>query len=114
MPRVTLKYRNISHGSMKSIYLEFNPSIRDVKGKPVRYECLNLEIYTHPETVQQAEQNKTIEEIAETIRCKRYLQLVHRDYSFLAKPNWMRISWSISGRTVTAMVRNTKAAGCIS
>lgn len=85
MPRVTLKYRNISHGSMKSIYLEFNPSIRDVKGKPVRYECLNLEIYTHPETVQQAEQNKTIEEIAETIRCKRYLQLVHRDYSFLAK-----------------------------
>ena len=85
MSRVILKYRNIAHGSMKSIYLEFNPAIRDVKRKPLRYEYLNLEIYTNPETVQQAEQNKTIEEIAETIRCKRYLQLVRRDYSFLAK-----------------------------
>lgn len=85
MSRVILKYRNIAHGSMKSIYLEFNPAIHDVKGKVVRYECLNLEIYTNPETLQQEEQNKAIKEVAETIRCKRYLQLVRHDYSFLAK-----------------------------
>lgn len=85
MPRVILKYRSIAHGVMKSIYLEFNPPIHDVKGKSVRYECLNLEIFSHPETSQQQEQNKAIEEVAETIRCKRYLQLVKRDYSFLAK-----------------------------
>ena len=70
---------------MKSIYLEFNPAIHDVKGKAVRYECLNLEIYTNPETLQQEEQNKAIKEVAETIRCERYLQLVRHDYSFLAK-----------------------------
>lgn len=85
MSRVILKYRNIAHGSMKSIYLEYNPAIHDIKGKAVRYECLNLEIYTNPETLQQEEQNKTIKEVAETIRCERYLQLVRHDYSFLAK-----------------------------
>lgn len=85
MSRVILKYRKIAHGSMKSIYLEFNPAIHDVKGKAVRYECLNLEIYTNPETLQQEEQNKAIKEVAETIRCERYLQLVRHDYSFLAK-----------------------------
>ena len=31
------------------------------------------------------EQNKTIKEVAETIRCEKYLQLVRHDYSFLAK-----------------------------
>lgn len=85
MPRVILKYRSIVHGNMKSIYLEFNPPIRDVKGKSVRYECLNLEIYASPETCQQLKQNKEVEEVAETIRCERYLQLVRSDYSFLAK-----------------------------
>ena len=85
MPRVILKYRSIAHGNMKSIYLEFNPPIHDVKGKSVRYECLNLEIYTNPETCQQFKQNKAVEEVAETIRCERYLQLVRSDYSFLAK-----------------------------
>lgn len=71
--------------NVKSIYLEFNPPIHDVKGKSVRYECLNLEIYTNPETCQQLKQNKAVEEVAETIRCERYLQLVRSDYSFLAK-----------------------------
>ena len=85
MPKVILKYRSIAHGTMKSIYLEFNPPIHDVKGKSVRYECLNLEVYTNPETCQQHEQNKSVEEIAEMIRCERYLQLVRNDYSFLAK-----------------------------
>ena len=85
MPRVILKYRSVAHGTMKSIYLEFNPPIHDVKGKSVRYECLNLEIYASPETSQQFKQNMAVEEVAETIRCERYLQLVRNDYSFLAK-----------------------------
>ena len=70
---------------MKSIYLEFNPAIHDIKGNSVRYECLNLEIYTNPENSQQLKHNRAVEEIAETIRCERYLQLVRHDYSFLAK-----------------------------
>ena len=85
MSRVILKYRNISQGKMKSIYLEFNPAIHDIKGNSVRYECLNLEIYTNPENSQQLKHNRAVEEIAETIRCERYLQLVRHDYSFLAK-----------------------------
>ena len=97
MSRVILKYRNIAHGSMKSIYLEYNPAIHDIKGKAVRYECLNLEIYTNPETLQQEEQNKTIKEVAETIRCERYLQLVRHDYSFWQRPDLTRTFWSISG-----------------
>lgn len=67
MSRVILKYRNIAQGKMKSIYLEFNPAIHDFKGNSVRYECLNLEIYTNPEKCHQFKHNKTVEEIAETI-----------------------------------------------
>lgn len=85
MSRVILKYRNIAQGKMKSIYLEFNPAINDIKGNSVRYECLNLEIYTNPENSQQLKHNRAVEEIAETIRCERYLQLVRHDYNFLAK-----------------------------
>ena len=85
MSRVILKYRNISQGKMKSIYLEFNPAIHDIKGNSIRYECLNLEIYTNPENSHQFKHNRSVEEIAETIRCERYLQLVRHDYSFLAK-----------------------------
>ena len=85
MSRVILKYRNISQGKMKSIYLEFNPAIHDIKGNSIRYECLNLEIYTNPENSYQFKHNRSVEEIAETIRCERYLQLVRHDYSFLAK-----------------------------
>ena len=40
MSRVILKYRNISQGKMKSIYLEFNPAIHDIKGNSIRYEWL--------------------------------------------------------------------------
>lgn len=85
MSRVILKYRNIAQGKMKSIYLEFNPAIHDIKGNSVRYEFLNFEIYTNPENSQQLKHNRAVEEIAETIRCERYLQLVRHDYSFLAK-----------------------------
>ena len=85
MLRVILKYRNIAQGKMKSIYLEFNPAIHDIKGNCVRYECLNLEIYTNPVNNQQFKHNRAVEEIAETIRCERYLQLVRHDYSFLSK-----------------------------
>lgn len=85
MSRVILKYRNIAQGKMKSIYLEFNPAIHDIKGNSVRYECLNLEIHTNPENSQQLKHNRAVEEIAETIRCERYLQLVRHDYSFLSK-----------------------------
>lgn len=80
---VTLKYRNIAQGKMKSIYLEFNPTIHDIKGNCVRYECLNLEIYTNPENSQQFKHNRAVEEIAETIRCERYLQLVRSRLQFL-------------------------------
>ena len=85
MSRVILKYRNIAQGKMKSIYLEFNPAFHDIKGNCVRYECLNLEIYTTPGNSQLFKHNRSVEEIAETIRCERYLQLVRHDYSFLAK-----------------------------
>lgn len=48
MSRVKLSYKSIAKGKMKSIYLEYNPSVKDSRGKRVRYECLNLEIYSNP------------------------------------------------------------------
>lgn len=85
MSRVKLSYKSIAKGTMKSIYLEYNPSVKDSRGKRVRYECLNLEIYSNPNTETQIEYNRTIEDIAERIRCERYIKLVQHDFSFLPK-----------------------------
>ncbi len=85
MSRVLLKYRKISQGEMQSIYLVFNPAIPNIKGRPVKTECLNLEIYTNPRNQIQAQHNRQIIEIAECVRCTRYLQIVKRDFSFLSQ-----------------------------
>ena len=86
MSRVSIRYKEKTNG-MKSVYLQFYPGIRDSKGEIVKYEFLNLEVYSNPKTKAQRLFNKTIEEISETIRCQRYIQIVKRDYNFLGKDN---------------------------
>ena len=86
MNRVTIRYKEKTNG-MKSVYLQFYPGIRDSKGEIVKYEFLNLEVYSNPKTKAQRLFNKTIEEISESIRCQRYIQIVKRDYNFLGKDN---------------------------
>lgn len=86
MSRVSIRYKEKTNG-MKSIYLQFYPGIRDSKGEIVKYEFLNLEVYSNPKTKAQRLFNKTIEEISESIRCQRYIQIVKRDYNFLGKDN---------------------------
>ena len=86
MSRVSIRYKEKTNG-MKSVYLQFYPGIRDSKGKIVKYEFLNLEVYSNPKTKAQRLFNKTIEEISESIRCQRYIQIVKRDYNFLGKDN---------------------------
>lgn len=86
MSRVSIRYKEKTNG-MKSVYLQFYPGIRDSKGEIVKYEFLNLEVYSNPKTKDQRLFNKTIEEISESIRCQRYIQIVRRDYNFLGKDN---------------------------
>ena len=86
MSRVSIRYKEKTNG-MKSVYLQFYPGIRDSKGEIVKYEFLNLEVYSNPKTKAQRLFNKTNEEISESIRCQRYIQIVKRDYNFLGKDN---------------------------
>ena len=87
MYRVALRYKIKADGKKKSIYLQFNPPIKDVRGKETQYEFLNLDIYVNPANTAQKKYNQTVEEVAENIKCERYIQLVRRDFSFLAKDN---------------------------
>ena len=85
MPRVKIFHKPIDNGQKFSVYLEYSPPIVGGNGKRVRYECLNLELFANPETDAQIKENTMVEEIAESIRCQRFLQHVRHDYKFLAK-----------------------------
>lgn len=86
MSRVSIRYKEKKNG-MKSVYLQFYPGIRNNKGDIVKYEFLNLEVFSKPKNKEQRLFNKTIQEISESIRCQRYIQIVRRDYNFLGKDN---------------------------
>ena len=79
MGRVVIRTKKKCHGKMLSVYLEFCPPFTDNSGKQVRYEFLDLEKYTTPANEAQQKFNKSIDEIADAIRCERYISLVHKD-----------------------------------
>lgn len=85
MGRVVIRTKKKCHGTMLSVYLEFCPPFTDNCGKQVRYEFLDLEKYTTPSNDAQRKFNATIDDIADAIRCERYISLVHKDYEFLSK-----------------------------
>ena len=85
MGRVVIRTKKKCHGTMLSVYLEFCPPFTDNNGKQVRYEFLDLEKYTTPTNEAQRKFNNSIDEIADAIRCERYISLVHKDYEFLSK-----------------------------
>ncbi len=85
MGRVVIRTKKKCHGTMLSVYLEFCPPFTDNSGKQVRYEFLDLEKYTTPANDAQRKFNATIDDIADAIRCERYISLVHKDYEFLSK-----------------------------
>lgn len=84
MNRVSIRYKEKTNG-MKSVYLQFYPGVYNINGEKVNYEFLNIEMYIKPKNKVQRDFNKSIEEVAESIRSERYLQVVRHDYSFLAK-----------------------------
>ena len=57
---------------MLSVYLEFCSPFTDNSGKQVRYEFRDLEKYTTLANEAQQKFNKSIDEIADAIRCERY------------------------------------------
>lgn len=86
MNRVTIRYKKKKDGLL-SVYLEFYPPIVMNDGSSQRYEFLNLEKFEVPQGDQQENFNKEIDEIVESIRCQRYLEMARNEYSFLAKKN---------------------------
>lgn len=85
MSKISIRTRPKKDGVMASIFLEFNPPLTDQSGHPVRYEFLGLERYVEPANQTQKRFNRTIDEIAEGIRCERYLRYVHKNYEWIAK-----------------------------
>lgn len=85
MSKVSIRTRPKKDEVMASIFLEFNPPLTDQSGHPVRYEFLGLERYVEPANQTQKRFNRTIDEIAEGIRCERYLRYVHKNYEWIAK-----------------------------
>ena len=83
--RVKVRERKKNKGAMLSLYLEFMPPYVAPNGECVRYENLNLELYVNPANEIQEKHNRMINEIAETIRCERYITLVQKDYIALSK-----------------------------
>lgn len=87
MSKVSIRTRPKKDGVMASIFLEFSPPLTDPTGLPVRYEFLDLEKYIKPANHIQKNFNSTVDEIAEGIRCERYLKYVHKNYDWVAKNN---------------------------
>ena len=74
MNRVTIRTKKKSKGTMLSVFLEYNPAFVNPKGEEVRYEFLNLEKYVNPISDIEKRHNEMIGEIAEAIRCDRYMR----------------------------------------
>ncbi len=87
MSKVSIRTKSICKGTKLSIYLEFNPPYIDLKGAETRYEFLNIEKYANPANEVQMKHNAMIDEIAETIRCDRYIQIIKKDYSSIIRNN---------------------------
>lgn len=85
MNRVTIRTKKKSKGTMLSVFLEYNPAFVNPKGEEVRYEFLNLEKYVNPISDIEKRHNEMIGEIAEAIRCDRYMRMVKKEYSFILK-----------------------------
>ena len=78
--KVVVRVRKKRHG-MSSIFLEYCPPYEISPGKLIRYEFLDLEIYTEPCNEIEEKFNKEVLEIAEGVRCKRYLQIAHKTFN---------------------------------
>lgn len=107
--RVKVRERKKNKGAMLSLYLEFMPPYVAPNGECVRYENLNLELYVNPANEIQEKHNRMIHEIAETIRCERYITLVQKIISLYRKTNSRVILLSIFITTVSIAESNLNA-----
>jgi integrase len=85
MQKVTLRYKLVCKGKMESLYLQYYPPLTDKNGNLVRYEFLHIERYKSPCSDVERKYNHDVEELAEAIRCERYLMLARKEFSFLPK-----------------------------
>lgn len=83
---VHLRERKQSQGGKISLYLEFyKGTMKTASGKvkAVRdYEYLDLYLVDKPKTPTDKEQNKKIQELANSIKCKRELEIKNGQYGF--------------------------------
>ena len=94
----TLRYKAISKGKIESLYLQYYPPLTGKDGKTCWYEFLHMERYKSPENDVERRYNHDVEELAEAIRCERYLMLVRKDYPFscytgLRRSDILQLQW---------------------
>ena len=83
--KVSIRKKAITNGR-ESLYLEFSPSILDMKTmRRVYKEHLHIYLYQKPKNNQQKEYNRKMMERAEGIRAIRVQQILNNEYSFLDK-----------------------------
>lgn len=83
--KVTLRLRHCKHGKM-SYYLDYYPPYRDKKTmKTIRHEYLGIYIYESPKNSHELAFNKTMEEKAEIIRCRRFEEIINERYNLYDK-----------------------------
>lgn len=82
---VSLRLRKCKNG-MLSYYLDYYPAYRDKETmKTMRRESLGIYIYECPKNSKELAFNRSMEEKAEIIRCRRYEQVINERYSLYDK-----------------------------
>ena len=83
--KVFLRKKAISGGRI-SLYLDLYPAIRNPHtNRMSRRETLGIYIYASPKNERERQFNASMEEKAETIRCRRFEQLLNEKFDFLDK-----------------------------
>lgn len=84
MPKVHIRKKKISK-DRQSFYLDFSPPLTNPQtGKPQRYEFLGLFTYDKPTGVWERKHNTETNELVESIRATRQLDIQNRKFGFMA------------------------------
>lgn len=113
MYRVALRYKIKADGKKKSIYLQFNPPIKDVRGKEIKYEFLNLDIYVNPANMPKRNTTKRLKKWQKTSSASVTFSWYDGISVFWQKTIWMETFLSIFMKTETITVRNISVPGSI-
>src|SRR4051812_39100890 len=84
MPKVHIRKRKLTNGR-KSLMLDFSPPLINPKnGKPMRFEFLGLFLCDKPANIWERKHNSETNELVETIRAQRQLDIQNRKFGFMS------------------------------